>query len=316
MKKSLTLQIAFQFLLTSIGILLIGSLPYLFFNMKSQLNVLKMIDNNSLNNTSFLYDTIALNFDAYFHHMLHLLNVILTGNTIEYYVRGRELPLFPEFMDVYLTSMFYLIISIVLALILGIFLTLLTMLLPVHKRTLPKAFLFIIESLPDIFVILIAQLVIIWVYKKTNFLLFNISSGFDENAIVLPVLVLSLLPGIYIYKYLLLSFEEEEKLLYVELARGKGLKRSRILVLHVFRNSILTLFNHFKGVFLFAIANLLMLEIIFNIKGFMTFIFENGVLNPEILTIGLFMVFIPSFIMFTTGKVTLEHYFNIGGKNI
>jgi peptide/nickel transport system permease protein len=316
MGKSLTLQIAFQFLLTSIGILLIGSLPYLFFNMKSQLNVLKMIDNDSLNNTSFLYDTIVLNFDAYFHHIIHTVNVILTGDTIEYYVRGRELPLFPEFMDVYLTSMLYLVISIVLALILGILLTLLTMLLPSHKRSLPKAILFIIESLPDIFVILIAQLGIIWIYQKTNFLLFNISSGFDENAIVLPILVLSLLPAIYIYKYLLLSFEEEEKLLYVELARGKGLKRTRILVLHIFRNSILTFFNHFKGVFLFAIANLLMLEIIFDIKGFMTFIFENGVLNPEILTMGLFMVFIPSFLMFTTGKVTLEHYFNIGGTNL
>lgn len=315
MAKSFFTKSALQFLLTSIGIFLIGSLPYLFFNMKSQLDVLKMIERNELNNTLFLSDNIVMNYSAYFSHILDTVVLIFSGDSIQYYASGGDWPLFPKFFEAYIQSMQYLVASLFIALLAAILLTIFTMLLPAHKRSLPKAVLFVLESLPDIFIILITQITIIWIYQKTEILLFNITSGFGENAVLLPVLVLSLLPALYIYKYLLLSFEDEEKLLYVELARGKGLNRSRILLIHIFRNSIFTLFNHFKGIFLFALANLLMLEIIFDIKGFMTFIFENGVLNTEIVTIGLFMVFLPSFFFFTITQWFLEKSFNVTGDS-
>lgn len=281
--------------------------------MESQLEVLNMIERKELTNTLFLSDNLVMNYGAYFSHIQDTIALIFSGEAIQYYSRGGEWLLFPEFLDAYILSMQYLIISLFIALVVAILLTIMTMLLPHHKRKLPKAFLFILESLPDIFIILIAQIAVIWVYQKTEILLFNIVGGFGENAIMLPVLVLSLLPALYIYKYLLLSFEDEEKLLYVELARGKGLNQSRILLIHILRNSIFTVFNHFKGIFLFALANLLMLEIIFNIRGFMTFIFENGVLNPEIITMALFMVFLPSFFFFTIMQWLLERSFNVTG---
>ncbi|WP_377887485.1 ABC transporter permease subunit [Alkalihalobacillus sp. R86527] len=313
MARSFFTKNALQFLLTSIGIFLIGSLPYLLFNMKSQLEVLKMIERKELNNTLFLSDNIVMNVDAYFGNIVDTVGIIFSGNTTQYYARGSEHPLFPEFWDAYIQSMQYLIVSLIVALGLAILLTILTMQLPKHRRGIPKAFLFVMESLPDIFIILLTQITIIWIYKKTEILLFNIGNAFDERAILLPVLVLSLLPALYIYKYLLLSFEDEEKLLYVELARGKGLNRNRILLIHIFRNSIFTLFNHFKGIFLFALANLVMLEVIFELNGFMTFIFENGVLNNEIVTMGLFMIFLPSFLFFAITQWFLEKRFNVMG---
>lgn len=313
MTKSFLTKSLLQFVLTTVGILLVGSLPYLFFSMDSQLEVLKMIERKELTNTLFLSDNIVMNYGAYFSHIQDTITLLFSGEAIQYYARGGEWPLFPEFLDAYLQSMQFLVISLFIALFAAILLTIVTMLLPRHKRRLPKVILFILESLPDIFIILIAQIAVIWVYQKTEILLFNIVGGFGEKAILLPVLVLSLLPALYIYNYLLLSFEDEEQLLYVELARGKGLNRSRILVIHIFRNSILTLFNHFKGIFLFALANLLMLEIIFDIRGFMTFIFENGVLNPEIVTMALFMVFLPSFFFFTITQWILERSFNVTG---
>lgn len=313
MAKSFLAKSTLQFILTSIGIILIGSLPYLLFNMKSQLEVLKMIERKELNNTLFLSDYIGLNYSAYFSHMVDTIRSILTGDVTSYYASGGQWPLFPKFFDAYIQSMQYLIASLAIALVVAFLLTIATMSFPSHKRKLPKAILFILESLPDIFIILLTQIAIIWIYSKTEILLFNITSGFGENAVLLPIIVLSLLPALYIYKYLLLSFEDEEELLYVELARGKGLNRSRILLIHIFRNSILTLFNHFKGIFLFALANLLMLEIIFEINGFMTFIFENGVLNPEIVTMALFMVFLPSFFFFTITQWILERSFNVTG---
>ncbi|WP_171016792.1 ABC transporter permease subunit [Pseudalkalibacillus caeni] len=311
--KTFLLQTIVSFVLTSFGILLIGSLPYLFFNMKGQIAVLKLIDEKKLNNTVGLYDSLVLNYKEYFLHIAHTVESIFSGGFIEYYARGSEHTLFPEFFGIYLHSMLYLTVALIIGLFTAVMLTVFTMYLSPGKRRIPKAIIFLVESLPDIFIILLIQLLIIWIYKKTEILLLNITSGFDEEAIVLPIMVLAILPAVYIHKHLLLSFEEEEKRPYVELALGKGLKRTTILVKHILRNSIITLFNHFKSIFWFALANLLMLEIIFDMPGFMTFIYENGVVNPELLTYGLFMVFIPFFIFFTTGKWILDSLFDIGG---
>ncbi|QHA91985.1 ABC transporter permease subunit [Bacillus sp. N1-1] len=299
---------AVQFLLTSLGILLIGSLPYLFFNMKQQLEILAMIDEGTLSNTLFLYDSIVFNVEAYINQIGQTVKMVFNDQTMQYYARGGSLPLFPDLWKAYSLSMSYLLASLMISMLIGIVLTIMTMVFPKRIRGYLKGFFFIIESLPDIFVILLAQIGVIWIYKQTDLLLFNLTSGFDEKAIVLPILILSLLPSVYIYKYLLLSFEEEESQLYVELARGKGLDRYTILLVHMFRNAMVSLFNHFKGVFLFALANLLMLEIIFDMNGLMMFIYKNGVVNTEIVTLALYMIFLPAFILFTTFEWLIERW--------
>ncbi|MEC3884959.1 ABC transporter permease subunit [Halobacillus sp. HZG1] len=298
-----------QFILTSISIVLIGSLPYLFFNMKSQVDVLMMIEKKELNNTLFLQDTIVFNVQEYGLHMWNTVKRMTTGGMGEYYESGRYYSLFPELLELFTKSMMYLILGLILGLAVAVVMTILIMSLSSKVRKFPKMILFVLESLPDIFIILILQLLIIWIYKKTDLLLFNITSTLDGEPVLLPILVLSLLPGIYVTKYLLLAFEYEEKQPYVKLALSKGLSKWTILFVHMFRNSVLTLFNHFKSIFTFALANLLMLEIIFDIEGFMTFIYKNSVLNPEILTISLFLVFVPFFIVFTIIQWVLESKF-------
>ncbi|TGB03692.1 ABC transporter permease subunit [Halobacillus salinus] len=298
-----------QFILTSISIVLIGSLPYLLFNMKSQLDVLMMIERNELNNTLFLHDTIVFNIQEYGMHMWNTLKLMTSGGVVEYYQNGKYYSLFPELFELFTKSMVYLVLGLVIGLVVAVVSTIVIMSISGKVRALPKMILFVLESLPDIFIILIVQLLIIWIYQKTGLLVFNITSTFEGEPVLLPVLVLSLLPGIYVTKYLLLAFEYEEEQPYVKLALSKGLSKWRILFIHMFRNSVLTLFNHFKSIFTFALANLLMLEIIFDIDGFMTFLYKNSVLNPEVLTISLFLVFIPFFIGFTILKWGLERKF-------
>ncbi|PFG13236.1 peptide/nickel transport system permease protein [Bacillus sp. es.036] len=298
--KSFVWRSVSQFLLTSLGILLIGSLPYLFFNMKSQLEILKMIDQKTLSNTLFLYDTIVFNVEAYVNQLVHTIKVLFNGNMLDYYTRGRNVPLFPDLWHAYKLSMSYLVGSLIISVCAAIVLTIVTMVFPKRMRGYLKGFFFLIESLPDIFVILLAQLGVIWIYKQTDLLLFNVTSGFNENAIVLPILILSLLPSVYIYKYLLLSYEEEEVKPYVVLAKGKGIDHFTILLVHMFRNAMVSLFHHFKGIFLLALANLLMLELIFDMNGLMMFIYKHGAVNTEIVTLSLYMIFLPSFILFTS----------------
>ncbi|MCA0982917.1 ABC transporter permease subunit [Halobacillus yeomjeoni] len=305
-----------HFLLTSISILLIGSLPYLLFNMKAQVEVLKMIHMKTLDNTLFLYDTIVFNFQEYTLHIYQTIKLLFTGGDAEYYYRGVYRPIFPELWELFLKSMTYMILGLFFGLLLALVMTFLVMYFSRKYRALPKIILFFLESLPDIFIILIIQISIIWTYKKTGLLVFDITSTADGDPVVVPIFILSLLPAIYMNKLLLLAFEEEESRQYVEFAFSKGFSKSYILIIHILRNSILTFFNHFRSIFTFLLANLLMLEIIFNINGFMTFVYKHSVLNPEILTISLFMVFIPFFLIFTIVQWTIHRSFPSGRSTL
>lgn len=298
MKREL-LKLTLQFFLTTIGILSIGSLPYLFFDLERHLVVLRMIESGELDNTLFLYDSMEINFQAYFHEILSTINSLFHITDFQYHAKKAEFFLFPEFLHKYLFSMGQLGVALFIGLILAILGTYLIMLVPTKRRNITKFVLFIFESLPDIFVVVMIQLIVIWIYKKTDILLFNIVNSFGDKAYVMPVLILSFLPTVYIIKYLLIAFEDENDRLYVELARGKGLRKSYILLVHILRNATITLFNNFKTIFWFSLSNLLMLEVVFNINGFTKFILDNCILNPKIMTIGLFMVFLPFFIIFS-----------------
>lgn len=305
----------YQFFLTSVGIFFVGALPYLFYDVDKQITVLKMVNSGEIEHTRFLGDQILIRYDNYFSHVFgtvkHFLNIVDIGD-MTYYI-GVTMPLFPEFIDRYIVSMKYLVSALIVSLIMAVLVTYLVMLFsPVVRRKF-KFVLFILESLPDIFVILVLQLCVIWLYKASGVRLFNIVDSYGEPAYALPILTLSILPTVYIVKYLLLAFEEENDMIYVELAKGKGLNRSYILLIHIFRNAVISLLNQFKPIFWFALSNLLMLEIIFNIYGFTSFLWRNAVLNPEVFTLGLFMVFMPFFLIFTLGDFMVKRINSLKG---
>jgi ABC-type dipeptide/oligopeptide/nickel transport system permease component len=310
-KRGLTIVLkreVYSFSLTIVGIFLIGSLPYLFFNYDVLLKTLVLIDTKKLDNADFLYDTFTLNLSSYFHHILQTIVSLKDVWDYEYYSRGAHFPLFPELLRLFGRSSLFLISSIILGTLTGVIIVFLTMLLRYRYRKNVKRVLLIIESLPDIFVILLMQQLIIWLYKRTHILFLNIVDVYQDPAYVLPVICLSVLPAVYITKYLLLTFEDEEKRDYVEFAKSKGISVSRIILIHIARNSIITFFNHFKSIFWFALSNLLMLEIIFDLPGFTTFVQANVVRNPEIITYTLLMVFLPFYLFFITSQMFIKKY--------
>jgi peptide/nickel transport system permease protein len=160
-----------------------------------------------------------------------------------------------------------------------------------------KAMLTIMKSLPDVFYIIIVQLVTIMVFRQTGVVLFNTSHTYGDEAVFFPIMVLSILPTIYFVKYLLLAFEDQEEELYVELAKGKGIARFRIISLHIFRNAVPALRNQFKTIFWIMLSNWLMVEIFMNFNGIMMFLVENGPLNPSLFILGVLMTFLPYFLI-------------------
>ncbi|MFC0272392.1 ABC transporter permease subunit [Metabacillus herbersteinensis] len=117
-----------------------------------------------------------------------------------------------------------------------------TMLLPQKFRERIKFAIFLLESLPDILVIILLQLLIIMIYKKTDILLMKVVAVGDERAYLLPIICLALLPTIQLYRLCLHLFEEEFTKDYVLLTRAKGLKHSFILVVHILRNTVISMF--------------------------------------------------------------------------
>nr|WP_276516671.1 ABC transporter permease subunit [Fictibacillus nanhaiensis] len=188
----------------------------------------------------------------------------------------------------------------------GIGLTILYMLFPAQLKTLIKRMIVAIETLPDIFIIILVQLTVIWFYKTTGVLMFNIVNVYNTEAYFLPIFAISILPTLYIVKYLILTIEEESLKHYIEFAKGKGLHNFYILIVYLMKNTAVPLFFQMKTIFWIILSNLLILEILFNIYGITRFIADYGVENPHLAAICLIAIFLPFFVLFASGSLLIR----------
>ncbi len=292
-----------QFILALIGIFLLGSLPYLLFDIEVMLKIKDLLDSGRLKDTSFLYQTISLRTVDYLEAITSTINGIIHPSEWVY-IDSRNIvkPLFPNFQGLYITTLKYLSLALLLSFVLSMIFTYTIMLLNNKVKAGVKFFFFVIESLPDLFVIISLQLFVIWFYKKTNILLFNFSSSYGTEAILLPLIILSFLPTIYMTRYLLVTYEGEFQSQYVELAKGKGLTVSEILIIHIFRNAFASFIYHFKTIFWFTLSNLLIVEIVLNNNGMLKFVWQNCARNPELLTLCMLLIFLPFFFVMSILK--------------
>jgi peptide/nickel transport system permease protein len=284
-------RLSFQFIVASIGIILIGALPSLFQVKREYVN------------GEFVGDQL-FNGSGYIEGIKVILKNMANINEMTYSVKGTVRDLFPHMLEPYLYSFTVFISALCLGILSAVVLTYITMLL--HRKIIKfiKFLVFIFESIPDILIIIAIQGFIISLYQKTNILFLNIAAVPGEKIYVLPILTLAILPTVQFYKILILIFEEELEEHYVELARGKGLKQSWILLNHVLRNAAISMFYHSKSILWFMLSNLLVLEYLFNIFGMTGFLMDY--MTPEIFTIGLYMIFIPIFIIYAIGETYIQ----------
>ncbi len=268
----------FQFITAAAGIIFIGAIPQLFHRGESGF----------------------INFPAYGEAVQNIVTGLLHLGEMTYNVQGTIRPLFPIMLEMFFYSITILFSALMISLIFATLLTFFTMLLP-HKVIEKMKFgVFLFESLPDILIIVLLQVAVIKFFQSTGILLFSIATIQGEKAYLLPILTLAILPTIQFYKLMILIFEEELEKQYVELARGKGLRKGFILLVHVWRNAGISIFYHSKSLLWFMLSNLLILEYLFNIPGITGFLMNY--LTPEIFTVGLFLFFVPFFFMYAFGE--------------
>jgi peptide/nickel transport system permease protein len=284
-------RIALQFIVACIGIILIGAIPKLF-------EVERVIEVEGEPGTGPLF-----NFSGYYEGIKEIVSKLTNLSEVTYNSSGTIRPVFPKIFEPFLYSAEVMIGALFIGLISAVVLTYITMLL--HRKIISgfKFLTFILESLPDILVIIGVQAIIIYIFQQTGVKLFSIAA-YKENIYVLPILCLAVLPAVQFYKVLILIFEEELEEHYVELAKGKGLKKSWILLNHVLRNAAISMFYHSKTILWFMLSNLVILEYLFNLSGITSFLLDY--ITTEIFTVGLFMIFIPLFVIYTTGEIFIQ----------
>lgn len=221
--------------------------------------------------------------------------------------REHLLVIFPfnHFLDTYYSSyigdyIFYsleiLFLALLVAVIFALSFTVITMLFKERARQRIKTIFFFLESLPDILVILLIQLLVIIVHKHTGIFMRIASTG-GEKIYLLPVFCLMILPMVQLYRLSMLTFEAEERKLYVELARSLGFNKVIILLIHIFRNAIISIFFQSKKTMWFMLSNLFILERMFNMPGIMFHLSEH--MSGELFLITVCSFFIPVFIVYS-----------------
>jgi ABC-type dipeptide/oligopeptide/nickel transport systems, permease components len=269
-----------RFVLTIIGLFLAGSLPALF---------------------QGLYIDVA----NYLTQMGQIALQLLHPGRMTYIYEGKAYPLFPALFQPYLYSMELFFTALFLALVASSAAIYVTVFLPEKVRRVVSFLAFIGESLPDIFIIVMFQLAVIWIYQRTGVLVMNMTQAFDTHIFVLPVLCMFILPACFLYHMMVLSVKNERQRDYVDLARGKGLNPRQILLRHIFRNAAANLASYSKSLVWTLLSSLVVTEFMFGINGGLTmFIYTHP--TPLVFTVSLLLIFIPLYVLFTVVSVLIR----------
>ncbi|WP_369902083.1 ABC transporter permease subunit [Bacillus manliponensis] len=194
------------------------------------------------------------------------IDTIINGVQI-FKMKAREFPLFPFVLEPYMYSMFLLVGSLFLAMVVSFLCSVIVTLLSKRLQQVVKTIFSFLKTVPDVFLIFFMQLFIISIYRHTGLLPFNPISTMQNTSIFLPVVVLSIIPTISLLQFQLLLMEEEKNKEYVTYAKAKGFSERYIMFQHILRNIIVSLLNHIESILLALVTSILIFEYLFHIKG-------------------------------------------------
>ncbi|MDR7071438.1 ABC transporter permease subunit [Fictibacillus barbaricus] len=295
------------FLLPIVGVFFIGALPYLFFsNVRAIEGVTRLLEMGVIKNALFLNQDLGIFFTPYIEKIWLLMVKLFTFSNVEYYEHQQMKYMFPTILPYFYYSLKLVIGAFFLAAASSVLLALIVKILPANIQKVIRFFFFSLESLPDIFIVVMAQYLVILLYRKTGELLLPIVFTNQEPAYLMPIVCLAILPTLFLTRTLLFLLDDEDSKTYVEFARAKGIKYSIVLYIHMLRNSLISLFFYTKNVYWLLISGLFMVEYVMYIPGITKFMLNNGPTTPDVITVSIMLMFLPFYILFTMISYILE----------
>ncbi|MCX2829057.1 ABC transporter permease subunit [Bacillus sp. DHT2] len=247
---------------------------------------------------------LQLNWDQYIESIKNVIHSLVHLSQVTYELNGIDRELFPYLLEPYLYTLTILTASLFIAIVLSTFLTNFTFYFSKQVQSLILKVLNVLETLPDLFFVISVQLIIILIYKNTNWLVIIPFSTIQGKTYFLPIITLSILPTIYLYRMNLLNYKTELTKDYIDFAIAKGLKPFYILYRHVFINVIISTFYNAKAIFIFMISNMIVLEFLFNSFGLLKFLINHQ--TSEITSIGILLLMIPFYLSFEISRWILS----------
>ncbi|MGN7893412.1 ABC transporter permease subunit [Bacillus sp. 22475] len=213
--------------------------------------------------------------------------------------------LFPQIWIHYSETMIVFLLAFLLSLLIAYVLVVWVLQRSHMKQKMWNGVFLTLESIPDILLILLSQLLVVIVFQKTGFMPIKLAGLGEERVRLLPIICLTIPTTLLFIKLLLLRFKEEMEKDYSIFAKSKGLSLQHILTHHVSRNVLLTTIYYAKTNILFMLSNLYIIEWIFNTYGMFVFVKENSKL--EIFTVSLVILYVPLFILFRILHTLLQN---------
>lgn len=117
-------------------------------------------------------------------------------------------------------------------------------------------------SIPDFFIILIVQWVIIFYFNWVD--IFGHEYWYN---FIIPSLLVSIYPSMYISRITSAAIAGESAQQYVPVAKAKGLNQNAIILKHILKNCAGQILNHTPSMLIYILSNLLFVEYLLDYKG-------------------------------------------------
>ncbi|WP_166705321.1 ABC transporter permease subunit [Bacillus albus] len=251
-----------------------------------------------------LFKGLQIDLIGFWNTIVFLGEKLLQPGEITYGFRDSR-KLFPQIWIHYIETMIVFLSAFLLSLLIAYILVVWVLQRSHMKQRIWNGVFLTLESIPDILLILLSQLLVVILFQKTGFMPVKLAGLGEERIRLLPIICLTIPTTLLFIKLLLLRFKEELEKEYSLFAKSKGLSLRHILTHHISRNVLLTTIYYAKTNILFMLSNLYIIEWIFNTYGMFVFVKENSKL--EIFTVSLVILYVPLFILFRILHTLLQN---------
>ncbi|PGW63074.1 peptide ABC transporter permease [Bacillus cereus] len=251
-----------------------------------------------------LFKGLQIDLIGFWNTIVFLGGKLLQPGEITYGFRDSR-KLFPQIWIHYFETMIVFLSAFLLSLLIAYILVVWVLQRSHMKQKMWNGVFLTFESIPDILLILLSQLLVVIMFQKTGFMPVKLAGLGEERIRLLPIICLTIPTTLLFIKLLLLRFKEELEKEYSLFAKSKGLSLRHILTHHISRNVLLTTIYYAKTNILFMLSNLYIIEWIFNTYGMFVFVKENSKL--EIFTVSLVILYVPLFILFRILHTLLQN---------
>ncbi|MGL1893449.1 MAG: ABC transporter permease subunit [Spirochaetaceae bacterium] len=251
--SSFLFKIFYNFIIPIVSILLLASLPLVIGNSDGKIRF------------RFLYLLLTSDY----------IKGIFDGSSFVFNVANFRWNAFIHLPKYFLVTLFYVGISSFIGIVIGFPIGLLR-----YKKQISKSqnILNFISSIPDFIIILFLQLFAVY-FKSITGVRFAKISGLGSLPLLLPFIAMSLYPVIYVIKQVSRGAYEVSCQNYIQFARAKGLKRSKIIFSHIIPALLPGLSVDVTKVTTLVLANVFITERLFRITGITTFMFKYSFLS-------------------------------------